>query len=137
MEAESVAVDDPWKLETSISGYTGSGYLRFDGNEVTGGPAEGFLSYHFYIQTAGKYTLTIRSNKNYTEDPTWSNDCYTQLKSVDTGTNFMDFLTKTYAQGRANSWNWNFNLELENGNKPIPTFDLPVGEYELIVAGRR
>ena len=136
MEAESVPVTAPWKFEESLDDFTGSGYIRFDGNSVTGGPPDGFLSYHFLIQTEGEYFMTFRSEKNFTDDGTLSNDCYTKLIDTTSGNTLYDF-TKTYAGGGPNQWNWNLNFDLENGDKPVPSFDLAKGQYELVVAGRR
>ena len=136
MEAESVPIADPWKLEKSLPGYSGNGYIRFDGNAVTGGPPDGFLSFRFSIQSEGEYFMTFRSNKNYTDDGTWSNDCYTKLASTTSGTTLYDS-TKTYAGGQPNQWSWKLNFDLENGEKPVPSFDLVEGEYELVIAGRR
>ena len=45
MEAESVPVDLPWVYrESPIDDYTGSGYVRFDGNTPKGGAPNGHMS---------------------------------------------------------------------------------------------
>lgn len=137
MESSSaVAVVEPWKIEAYIAGYTGLSYIRFDGNTIEKGPPNGILNYPFQIISEGTYAMQLRSNKNYTADPTVSNDCYTRILAEDGSmVNGMDF-TKTYARGTPNFWNWNTNFELDDGTHPEPFFDLPIGWYTLQIAGR-
>lgn len=80
IEAESPTngVVGPWKLESDVSGYTGAGYIRMDGNTVQGGSVNGILNYPFRINTPGNYRISLRTNKNNPDD-TWSNDCYVKL----------------------------------------------------------
>ena len=137
MEAESVVVDEPWKFETSLPGFTGSGYLRFDGNDVMGrGNALGFLSYRFQIYSAGVYTMVFRSNKNNTL-ATWANDCYTLMNDITNG-GFVGppEYTKTFMQGSPNIWRYKLQYDLEDGSRPEPTFSFAAGAYELEIAGR-
>ena len=56
INAESVPIASPWKFEKNVAGYTGPGFLRFDGNSVYGGDPVGQLSYFIKIETPGKCT---------------------------------------------------------------------------------
>jgi hypothetical protein len=57
MEAESVPIASPWKLESNVTGFKGKGFLRFYGNEPSGGPPTGELNYFFRIDTPGQYAV--------------------------------------------------------------------------------
>ena len=56
INAESVPLVSPWKFESNVAGYTGPGFLRFDGNSVYGGDPVGQLSYFIKIETPGSCT---------------------------------------------------------------------------------
>lgn len=63
IEAESIPVVAPWVVENSRFGYTGAGYLRFDGNTIFSGPADGLMEYQIYISNPAKYRVSFRSLK--------------------------------------------------------------------------
>ena len=141
MEAEhaSSGVVAPWKFETELiayccSKYVGEGYVRFDGNEVTGGPSDGVMSYFFYIENGGRYTLKLRSNKLHA-DNTLSNDCYTRMVGYE---GYQGGVVKTYQSANAGYWNWFTKHEVVHGTDTrIPEYDLEGGKvYELQISGR-
>jgi hypothetical protein len=62
MEAENSKVPAGWKLETSFSGYNGSGYLVWaDKNSIPTGKDEQALYYRIYIPEGGEYHFRMRS----------------------------------------------------------------------------
>lgn len=85
MEAENTASPlGQWANKASISGYTGSGYLEFDGNDYTHGPANSPLEYTFRIKQSGLYYLHLHSARETLvidgEARTdVANDCYVRV----------------------------------------------------------
>lgn len=62
MEAESVPMDWPWVYqEGPVDDYTGSGYLRFDGNTPEGGAPNG--------------TMSVSANEVFSRNGTPLNSC--------------------------------------------------------------
>ena len=128
MEAEH-SVTTPtspfWTMEAFVAGFTGYSYLRFRGNTMEQGPPLGILQYTFRVPTTAVYALHLRSNKNNTQDPTVSNDCYTRIyDDATTNTTTLPDFVKTYARGAPLLWNWNTNWELPDGTHPEPTYVL-------------
>lgn len=135
MEAESVSIPEPWKVENMVSDFTGDSYIRFDGNTVQLGPVNGVISYPFRILNSGTYRLSLRSNKN-NADTTWSNDCYMRLLNADDSLFDGQDFTKLFMSGPANQWSYHTQLEFDDGSKPVPFFALPAGQYTLQIGGR-
>ena len=67
MEAESVPTAAPWVRETKVNRHTGSSYLRFNGNQDNGGPANGRNRFFFTIDKPGDYRLILRTLKTNDE----------------------------------------------------------------------
>jgi hypothetical protein len=134
MEAESMPVVAPWKLESSIPGYNGTGYFRFDGNTVSSGSPLGMLSYKFQIDVPGTYTMRMRVRKNAT---TTSNDCYTKMVGYE---GFRGEPVRSFIGGLVKPNVWATRLEHIYGDPRVietPTYTLPkAGVYELQVFGR-
>jgi len=132
MEAESVPVQEPWKLENTVEDHTGTGYFRFDGNTPQGAGPLGYTSYSFNIQNAGTYNMMLRSYKT-NPDNTLSNDCFTRLVGYPS---FLDNSVKTYMAGPP--FEWSFNTELDwHEQKMIPRYEFEADtDYVFQLAGR-
>lgn len=74
-----------WQRKDAISGYTGSGYLDFAGNDYLTGPANSPLRYRFKISKPGLYYLHLlcaretRVIKGETRKDV-ANDCYVRIE---------------------------------------------------------
>lgn len=165
MEAENTASPlGLWIKDDSHPNFTGSGYLSFDGNEFTHGPAISPLEYTFRIHQTGLYFLQIRCaetnqtiNGEHRDDV--SNDCYVRVDgdytaSPEAGNNHTDDApltllqtdTKFFGGKNDGSFVWaggfqnNFQGNLDPGghqNKRVAIYNFKAGEtYTLVVHGR-
>lgn len=165
MEAENTASPlGEWILESADPNFTGDGYLRFDGNIFTHGPAVSPLEYTFRIHTPGLYYLQLRcAETNQTIDGVHrddvSNDCYVRVDgdyeaSPNAGNNHTDDAplsllksnTKFFGGKNDGSFVWqggyenNFQGRLDPGghqNKRVAIYQFKAGEtYTLVIHGR-
>lgn len=142
-----------WGKKTDRSGYTGSGYLEFTGNNPESGPAKSPLTYEFKIQKAGLYMLGMHCGKEKVGDRNdVANDCYVKVQGdygagPNAGDNHgddapLDMLksnTKFFG-GTNNGFGWAEGRTLDAGghnNKRKPIYDFKAGEtYTLVISGR-
>ncbi len=68
LEAESTSIPEGWALSTATSGFTGSGYLQWTGEESLSDPGNGVLSYNLSILTTGTYRFKWRTRINVGND---------------------------------------------------------------------
>ncbi|MDF7823486.1 hypothetical protein P4B35_05635 [Pontiellaceae bacterium B12227] len=149
-----------WEQKTALSGYTGSGYLKFDGNTFENGPATSPLEFTFKVNQAGLYYLHMRCAKEMHDGRTdVANDCYVRVEGDYTagpapwdshGDNASLTLLQSntkYFGGAVESWRWedgelssggNGNLDAGgSSNKRVAVYDFKAGEtYTLVVSGR-
>ncbi|GEM_PF-1397175 len=78
MEIESAPVVDGWAKESSVSGYTGTGYYRATKDSLKSG-GKGLLEYPIQITNAGEYQLQWRSRILQGSDSTEHNDNWARL----------------------------------------------------------
>jgi hypothetical protein len=123
-EVESAALAGSWVKETSIAGYTGSGYYRWGaGNLGSGG--QGILRFPIRVANAGSYNLRIRNHHNHA-DSTLENDCFTRMDG--------SAWIKTYS-GTANQWTWATRHE-EGSTHSDPAYALSAGDHMFEISGR-
>lgn len=125
LEVESAPLAGSWVKETSVSGYTGSGYYRWNGADQFGSPGTGVLSYSINIVNPGDYNLRIRNHHNH-PDPTLENDCFTKM---DGGS-----WIKTYSS-TANQWTWHTRHE-QGATHSDPKYTLGAGTHTFQISGR-
>jgi hypothetical protein len=149
-----------WQEQTSLSGYSGSGYLQFLGNTFTNGPATSPLEYSFKINQAGLYYLHMHCAKETHDGRTdVANDCYVRVEGDynagpgphnSHGDNASRSLLQSdtkYFGGATDRWKWengqnssggNGNLDPGgHANKRVAVYDFKAGEtYTLVVSGR-
>jgi len=149
-----------WQEESSLSGYSGSGYLRFLGNTFETGPATSPLEYTFKINQAGLYYLHLHCAKEIHEGRNdVANDCYVRVEGdynagpgpyTNHGDNASLSLLQSntkYFGGAVDNWKWE-NGQNSSGsagnldpgghqNKRVAVYDFKAGEtYKLVVSGR-
>ena len=149
-----------WQEQTSLSGYSGSGYLQFFGNTFTNGPATSPLEYTFKINQAGLYYLHMHCAKETHDGRTdVANDCYVRVEGDynagpgphnSHGDNASRSLLQSdtkYFGGATDRWKWengqnssggNGNLDPGgHANKRVAVYEFKAGEtYTLVVSGR-
>ena len=147
MEAENTHSSlGNWKKSTAIAGYTGSGFIEFDGNKYQSGNANSPLIYTFTIQNAGVYRLVPRAA---TTRPSGvpsdqGNDMYLKmegdfspgsnatLQNLSKNQKFFTILKK------ANQWVWGRQFDMNNSHTfREAEYNFKAGEtYTLTVSGR-
>ncbi len=161
MEMENTtSVLSLWQQQTSLSGFTGSGYLQFTGNTFENGPPNSPLEYTFKINQAGLYYLHMHCAKETIDGRTdVANDCYVRVEGDfnagpgphdSHGDNASLSLLRRdtkYFGGAANRWKWENGQNSSGGNgnldpggstnKRVAVYDFKAGEtYKLVVSGR-
>ncbi len=125
LEAESAPAAGSWTKESSVAGYSGSGYYRWNGADVFNSPGQGILRYVIRIANAGAYHLRIRNHHDH-PDSTLENDCFTRM---DGGT-----WIKTYSS-TADQWTWHTRHE-QDGAHSDPLYTLAAGDHAFEISGR-
>lgn len=150
MEAENTKSDfGNWIYETTISGYRGTGYLRYVGPFSGSSP----LTYTFKIQNDGIYRLMLRSSKPNDVAQDANNDCFVKVEgdfvagAMDacltnshrnsTNTNTLKENTKFFGTGGKGVFN-NPAGQLDlHSVKPWATYNFKAGQsYTLTITGR-
>ncbi|GEM_PF-1295024 len=147
MEAENTPSNlGQWKKGTTLSGYTGSGYLEFTGNNYQSGGAKSPITYTFTIQNAGVYRLVPRAATTRPDSvpDDQGNDCYLKMEGDFTpGSNAtLENLTKNQKfftiLKKANQWVWGRQFDMNNSHTfREAEYTFKAGEtYTLTVSGR-
>ena len=126
MEVESVPVSGSWVKETSMGGYTGSGYYTWRGPTQFNTPGQGVLKYQVTITNPGKYNFRIH-NRHDAADATASNDVFARLNGGS--------WTKTFSYVRG-QWTWVTNFDYGHGNQPQASYYLSAGTHTIEISGR-
>lgn len=158
MEAENTpSALGMWQKKTSISGFSGSGYLEFNGNTPLNGPARSPLSYRFKVNRDGLYFLHLhaaRENRQINGElrTDVANDGYVRLEgNFGAGPNpgnshgndgplaMLKRNTKFFG-GAHNQFQWASGNRLDPGghnNKRVAVYRLNAGEnYTFVMSGR-
>lgn len=159
MENTSSALD-LWQEESTLTGYSGDGYLRFLGNTFEKGPATSPLEFDFKIHQPGLYYLHIHCAKETHEGrKDVANDAYVRVEgNYDAGPgpynrhgdnaalSLLQNDTK-YFGGALDKWKWENGQNSSGGagnldpgghqNKRVAVYKFKAGEtYKLVVSGR-
>ncbi|MBX2826486.1 MAG: hypothetical protein KTR33_17245, partial [Gammaproteobacteria bacterium] len=137
METESMSAAGDWKKQTSISGYKGSGYLLWTGNNhfAVGSAGKGTIRYHFRISKAGNYQMNWRSRIAKGNNTTEHNDSWIRFPTGDNirGEHGLRGWTKVYTN-QGGRWSWASNTVDHVGNPIRQYFD--AGNHYLEISGR-
>ena len=126
IEAESVALGSGWKLETDSPGYSGDGYITWDGENMYDKPGTGENSYHVHIHNPGTYYLQLRNYHN-DPDPTECNDLFVKINDGE--------WIKTYSHV-INQWNWHTGFDIQHVWGMLPKLELKAGPNTIFFSGR-
>jgi hypothetical protein len=124
-EAESAGPKGNWKLETSMAGFTGTGYVTWTGPDLFGAPGKDALEWTVHVGRPGRYRLHLRNRHDFA-DATLQNDCFARM---DEGP-----WIKTFS-GQRGQWTWATSHELESG-KPPASYELSAGLHVFRISGR-
>lgn len=83
IEAESLNTVSGWVNKTSESGFTGSGYIDWQGADSFNTPGNGMITAKIKINTPGKYLFRWRSKVGEGTNPTESNDSWLRFPDAD------------------------------------------------------
>ena len=162
IEAESGDYPANWAEETAFSGFTGDGYLRFDGSDHFGTPGFDTIEYQVEITNPGTYKFQWRNTFGFGNNPTEHNDSWLKIeadsfygqkggstvcpKGYDSAENDCTGAApagagssgwfKIYRSGgNQGQWTWSTNTSDNDPHSIFARFDSP-GIYTILVSGR-
>ena len=124
------AGNNDWKLEKKIDGYTGDGYLRWDGPNLLN-PSKagsGTLKYKFSVDQKGEYFVTLHATRPKNDEKNDANNDF--WARVDGGP-----WQKVFFGGPREEWNWARTFDVKHVKSPF-AYDLSKGEHVLEISGR-
>ncbi|MEM8945911.1 MAG: DUF5060 domain-containing protein [Planctomycetota bacterium] len=128
IEMESQTAADGWQLQTSVPGFTGDGYFRWEGPDLFGSPGvQGVTEYKFTVTSPGTYQMRFRNHRNSGIPFDQENDIWAKM---DNGSWIKVF------SGIQGEWNWASNFDFGEGNRPAASYQLSAGEHTFTIAGR-
>ncbi|TWT40656.1 DUF5060 domain-containing protein [Botrimarina hoheduenensis] len=127
-ELESQPAAGGWELQSSVPGFTGSGYYRWEGPNLFGNPgAQGVTQYRFNVTNPGTYQMRFHNHRNGGIPFDQENDVWTRM---DNGQ-----WVKVFS-GTQGQWNWASNFDFGEGNRPSASYNLAAGEHTFTISGR-
>jgi uncharacterized protein YjdB len=79
MEAENLSVPSGWAKQSSLSGFTGSGYISWTGPEYFNSVGNGLISTKIFINSPGVYRFQMRSRVGFGTSSTEHNDTWVRF----------------------------------------------------------
>ena len=155
IEMESAETYHSWNLQSSIAGYTDSGYLHYEGNNYFGNPGNSLLTFKVYIHKTGQYRFQWHSRIAKGNDGTEHNDSWLRFpdasdfyatkgnhtvypggsgKTPNPVGSSSDNWFKVY-QNTLNNWSWNASTSDHDPHDIFVDFDTP-GMYTIEISGR-
>ncbi|MFT5285173.1 MAG: hypothetical protein ACI8TQ_001335 [Planctomycetota bacterium] len=127
IEMESQSPIGDWVEETTIPGFGGDSYFRWDGSNFFGTPNVDTLTYNFEVTKTDLYLIRLHVRHD-DPDPSEENDCWARLN----GGSWEKLYHNT---GSAGVGVWTFNARYESTND-FPTHTLSAGLHTFEIAGR-
>ena len=156
VEFEETEFSEDWKQKSDGSGFSGKGYMVWEGQQHTGNPGNGVATFKIKIKNAGTYQFlwksAVKMGNNGTEhNDTWlrfdgASDFYAQKDNSivypkDTGKTpnpsgaTKDGWFKIYRSGNDLDFKWQSSTFDNNGHDIFVTFETP-GIYTMEVSAR-
>ena len=126
IEFESGDASGDWTQSTSISGYTGTGYLRWDGPNHFHTPGHDVFGFDFQIDDPGRYHFRIRNRHDH-PDSTEANDVWVRMD----GGQWVKVCSWQRGQ-----WTWATQHEFSHHDKPWAEYQLGAGVHRIEFSGR-
>ena len=137
MEVESSAAQGGWKLQRSLSGYSGNGYYIWTGTDAfsKGSAGRGAITYTFRIVKAGNYQMRWRSRIGKGASRTEHNDSWVRFPSGKNinGQQALNGWTKVFMNTR-DKWVWQ-SATVDNVGKPVRQY-FSAGVHTVQISGR-
>ena len=153
-EMESGPSPSSWNIETSVSGFTGSGFLTWRGPSYFNSPGIGTISYQIRINSPGTYRFIWRSRSGQGADFTEHNDTWLRIpdasdffaqrgssvlypagtgKTPNPNGSSADGWFKVYVSSSA--WSWQATTSDHDGHPIYARFD-SAGVYTIQISAR-
>ena len=126
IELESGSASGSWSQESSISGHTGSSYLRWDGPNLFSQPGSDIFGFDFEIENPGVFNFRIRNRHDH-QDSTEANDVWVRVD----GGNWVKVFSSVAFQ-----WTWSTYHDFSEHNKPPAQYELEAGQHRIEFSGR-
>lgn len=126
VEFESGTASGDWVSETTLSGFTGSSYLRWSGANMYSTPGVDTFGFDFWIEDPGTYQFRIH-NRHEDPDSTLANDLWVRVDG--------DAWVKAFSWQRG-QWTWVTQHEFSHSNKPDAQYTLTSGNHRIEFSGR-
>ncbi|MDB2575928.1 hypothetical protein N9Z54_01865 [Planctomycetota bacterium] len=118
-----------WASPSSPSGFSGDGFLRWDGPNYFSSPGNAVLTYQILSSNPGNYTVRLR-NRHDDPDPTMANDTWVRMNN---GPWIKMFSNNPNTPG---NWNWESRFELPGPVYTNANFDINAGLNTLQFSAR-
>jgi uncharacterized protein YjdB len=79
MEAENLSIPSGWSKQSTVSGFTGSGYISWTGPEYFSSVGNGLISTKIFINSPGVYRFQMRSRVGNGSSSTEHNDTWVRF----------------------------------------------------------
>ncbi|MEE9334455.1 MAG: fibronectin type III domain-containing protein [Granulosicoccaceae bacterium] len=137
LEVESSAAQGDWKLQRSLSGYSGKGYYIWTGTDAfsKGSAGRGTITYSFRIAKAGNYQMRWRSRIGKGASRTEHNDSWVRFptgKNIN-GQHALSGWTKVFMNTR-DKWVWQ-SATVDGAGKPLRQY-FSAGVHTVQISGR-
>jgi hypothetical protein len=130
VEVESSPPATNWTVDTSLSGFTGSSYYRWDGPDLFSSPGSGIMTYDFEITVAGNYLFYLH-NRHDDPQPDQDNDVWVR---IDGGA--WDKVFSNNGVATVGTWNWFTEVDPPSGSDYQANYTLSAGSHTLEFSGR-
>jgi hypothetical protein len=81
IEAETLPLVEDWAIRSDDAGFTGSGYIRWEGRSRNNDPTHGVMEVAIEITEPGRYRLQWHNRIGMGDDPTEHNDTWVKFPS--------------------------------------------------------
>jgi hypothetical protein len=126
IEAESVPTGQSWVVESSITGFAGASYLRWNGRNQFNNPGLGVMTYRLWCEQPQRFRLQMHNRHDH-PDSSEENDCWMSINGAS--------WRKIYSNDNRNARVWNWHTRVDPGHGWFE-FDLVEGMNELRISGR-
>src|SRR5690606_6597400 len=115
-----------WVAESVHAGYSGAGYLRWNGSNHFNSPGRGTVVYRLWCEQPQRFRLQMHNRHDHA-DPSEENDCWMSVNGAS--------WRKIYSNDNRNARVWNWHTRVDPGHGFFE-FGLVEGMNELRVSGR-
>lgn len=158
IEAEEMDIPSTWHTKTEKTGYTGSGYITWEGGDNFSKPDVGTITTKFKITKTGIYSFQWRNAVGEGTNTTEFNDSWLKFPDATDfyGQKGNDVNARVYPKGSGKTplpegagsngwfkiytggttdWNWKSNTSDNDAHAIYVEFATP-GEYTMLISGR-